>query len=371
MSGIHLVSRLPLTTASVARHSHTLLQVIASRYCGFETFLCLKTRSDRERTTPTPWSYVRHAIGRLHSYSIAMLVFVEARIRWPELFVDFEVTHVPSAPRGGNPVQMKEGQCQGQNILRCLNAESEVLDAYEAFIPQLGGLINDNLMAQVKAPNDEFYTVVHAEVNLAENICREQTMNMDAEGPVRFFNEGIFGRYIDSSKPTCLLCDLFFEVHPMGFRRRHSHRNLYVKWRAPEGTARHVLEDLTKRLRMILFQTITEGAARMQSRFDSGHTPTDPWRTSVGSRHDVAAQAARADLGLGLVSRQRGYDGLGDTDEGSFESGECEEGVEELEDLMNRLDHVQACSGGRGDRRGGCDALDDEDSDGDDGGAKL
>jgi len=312
---------------------------------------------------------VRHAIGRLHSYSIAMLVFVEARIRWPELFVEFEVTYVPSAPRGGNPVRMKEDRCRGQNILRCLNAGSEVLDTYEAFNPQLGGLIDDMLKAQIKAPNDEFYTVVHAEVNLADNIHREQTMNVDAEGPVRFFNEGIFGRYIGSSKPTCLLCDLFFEVHPMGFRRRHSHRNLYVKWRAPERTAKGILEDLAKKLKMIVFQTITERAGRMQSRFDSGHTPTDPWRTSVGSRRYVAPQAAGSDVGL--VSGQRGYDGLGDADEESFESGECEEGVEELEDLMNRLDHVQAYSCGRGTRRDSCDALDDEDSDDDDGGAKL
>ena len=311
---------------------------------------------------------MRHAIGRLHSYSIAMLVLVEARIRWPELFVGFEVTHVPSAPSGVNPLQMKENRCRGHIILQCLNAERDVLDAYEAFNPELSGKIDQELKARIKAPDDKFYTIVHAEVNLADNIYREHTTNADAEGPVRFFNENVCGRYIGSSKPTCLLCDLFFDVHPMGFRRRSSHRNLYVKWRVPEGTARIVLDDLAQRLKRIVFQTITERAGRVQSRFDSGHTPTDPWRTStVGTRHFIAAQAAGADLSS--VSGRRGYNGVGDEDGESFGNGEREEGVEDLEALMSRLEFVQVYTCDGGDRRDSCGALDDEDPD--DGGAKL
>ena len=219
-----------------------------------------------------------------------MLVLVEARVRWPELFVGFEVTHVPSAPPGVIPLQMKGNRCEGHNILKCLNAERDVFDAYEAFDPELSGKIDAELKTRIKASDDKFYTIVHAEVNLADNIYREHTTDADAEGPVRFFNENICGRYIGSSKPTCLLCNLFFDIHPMGFRRRMSHRNLYVKWRMPEGTARSVLEDLAQRLRGIVFQTITKQMGRMQSRFDSGHTPTDPWRTStVATRHYITA----------------------------------------------------------------------------------
>ena len=296
-----------------------------------------------------------------------MLVLVEARVRWPELFVGFEVTHVPSAPPGVVPLQMKENRCTGHHILQCLNAESDVFRAYEDFRPEVSSKIEEELKARIKGTDDKFYTIVHAEVNLANCIYREHILNADAEGPVRFFNENICGRYIGSSKPTCLLCDLFFDVHPMEFGRRRSHRNLYVKWRMPEGTARSVLEDLAQRLRRIVFQTITKGVGRMQSRFDSGHTPTDPWRTStVGARHYITAQAAGADLVS--VSGQRGYHGVGGVGGESFKNGDCEEELEEMEDLMKRLESVQVYAYDV-DGRGSCDALDDDDSD--DGGAKL
>ncbi len=237
-------SHLSLTTFPVAQKSHSLLQVIADCYHRIEAVLRLKTRSDRERTTSTPWTHVRYAIGRLHSYSIAIEVFVEARNRWPELFVGFEVTYVPSAPPGVIPLQMKRDRCRGHNILQCLNAERDVFDAYEAFNPDLSGKIDAELKTRIKASDDKFYTIIHAEVNLADNIYREHIINADAEGPMQFFNENIYGCYIGSSKPTCLLCDLFFDVHPMGFRRRSSHWNLYVKWRVPEGMSRSVLEKL-------------------------------------------------------------------------------------------------------------------------------
>ncbi len=52
----------------------------------------------------------------------------------------------------------------------------------------------------------------------------------------------------------------------------------------------------------------------------------------------------------------------------SFKNGEYEEELEELEDLMKQLESVQVYAYDV-DRRGRCDALDDDDSD--DGGAKL
>lgn len=355
------ISLLLTNNFTVVRQSHSLLQAIAACYRGFEEFLRRKAGDDRERANLTPWGHVRHAIGRLHSYSIAMLVLVEARKRWPELFEAFEVTHIPSAPRGGNPMQVKEDRCTGHDILRCVNAGNDVLNAYKALNAELGSRIDEKIKAQIKAPDDEFYTNVHAEVNLADNIYRDH-QDPTSEGPVRFFNEGKFGRYIGCSKPTCLLCDLYFDEHPMGFQRRRSHRNLYIKWRAPEGTERHVLEDMAKRLRKTVFQTITERLGT-RSKFDSRHTPTDPWRTVGSYRGPAKAMTDR-----GSTRGQIGHGSLDDVEEESFEAEESEEGVEELEDLMSQLDVGSSC-GNEGDCRGSGDALGDEDFD--DGGARL
>ena len=136
----------------------------------------------------------------------------------------------------------------------------------------------------------------------------------------------------------------------------------------PQGTARNVLERLAERLKDIVFRTITDRAGRVQSRFDSGHTPTDPWRVStVGTRRFIAARAEGSDFGS--VIGQRGDHGAGLASRESFENGEGEDGIEELEALMNRLEVVQAYTYDVGDRRVSCDVLDDEESD--DGGAKL
>ncbi len=87
----------------------------------------------------------------------------------------------------------------------------------------------------------------------------------------------------------------------------------------------------------------------------------------MGTRYSVAAQATGLDFGS--VSGLRGHYGVGGAGGGLFENGDGEEGVEEMQDLMNRLGLVQVYSRDGGDRRDSFDVLDDEESD--DGGAKL
>ncbi|KXX79447.1 hypothetical protein MMYC01_203501 [Madurella mycetomatis] len=45
----------------------------------------------------TPWTRLRYALGRLHSYLNAVKVFFSARRLWPSLFVNFEVIPIPSS----------------------------------------------------------------------------------------------------------------------------------------------------------------------------------------------------------------------------------------------------------------------------------
>ncbi len=80
-----------------------------------------------------------------------------------------------------------------------------------------------------------FHPIIHAEVNLLDSVLADQARaEAEGDGPLRFFNEPEFGGYIGGSKPTCVLCSLWFAAHPAGVACRATHGNLYYNWRAPD-----------------------------------------------------------------------------------------------------------------------------------------
>lgn len=265
---------------------------------------------------------------------------------WPELFEDFRVTHVPSAPCGENPMRLAEARCTGRDILVILNASDDILHTYSTFSPELVSQINKELKVRIKAQanaaddaadssdsrsNSVFYTNVHAEVNLADSIFREN-QDPEAEAPIRFFNEHSFGRYIGSSKPTCLLCHLYFSEHNMHFQLRPSHHNLYAKWRVPEGTHTHHLEAIANKLKNLLCQTITERVGTRR-RYDSRNTPTDPWRGVISSYRSLVGIT----IGGGSAQEQTGQSSMHGLLERLRDDEESDEGIEEMGDLMSQL----------------------------------
>ncbi|OIW25121.1 hypothetical protein CONLIGDRAFT_636207 [Coniochaeta ligniaria NRRL 30616] len=369
-------------TASFAKNCHTLLYAIKERYKEFERFLRTMARDGRGPSNETPWTELRHAIGRLHSYSIAMPVFVEARREWPELFdKGVEITHVPSARRCGNPVRMKQSRCTGGHILRSLNADDGVVHAYResaVHYKTMGVDLDANILEQVKAEN--YTTVVHAELNVANSISLED-QDPDAEEPVRFFlehelKERGYDRYIGSSKPTCLLCSMWLKEHPGGFGCRPTYGNLYTKWRAPDVSddehgelfeaRRLILEGMVTKLTSTISATIRTRTG-IRRRHDSRQTPTDPFRSlrSISVRTTAGRSYVASEVGLDVDERTT-------EDESSQSIDADDDDTKILENLMEHVHVVTGIASVEGHaatEQSGHDEDDDEDSDS--GGASL
>ncbi|KAK4226269.1 hypothetical protein QBC38DRAFT_480835 [Podospora fimiseda] len=284
-----------------AKSTFHLLTSIKTHKPALSSLLRLKSTAIDNSSSPSPWTDIHHAIGRLDSYSIAIKALLDARKRWPMLFASYEVTSVPSRPRHPNPITLKQSACNAKHILSSLNSVSDpkIISACEKFAGQFALhsvlSLDDCLRQEIKDPG--YNTLVHAETNLLDSIYRSH-LNPDPESgalPDRFFEEAKFGRYIGASKQTCMLCNLYFEAYEFKCERRDSHGTLYVKWRPPDvfkGEPRE-LEDKRKeavyRMAAEMKKIVGQGIlARSGSgggggrRWDSRHETSDALRT-VGS----------------------------------------------------------------------------------------
>ncbi|KAK4187666.1 hypothetical protein QBC35DRAFT_498262 [Podospora australis] len=390
------------------QEAHTLLSLIETNWSSsktFERFLRAKSGpSHASRDQTSPWGDLFHAIGRLHSYTLAVQYFFEARRRWPILFEPstLEITYVRSARRAPNPLQMKERACTGKDILHRLFVpkEPEVIAAYERLLPQLRNLnFDEKLKEEIKS--SDYKTCVHAEIGLADSLYRDYRDPSVESSGVRFFDEAEFGRYIGCSKPTCLLCDIYLEVHTgMKFEWRKGHGNLYHKWRPSDifntfatvpsasdvgdatsimisttlgtelaETRRKIMEEMIKKVRRIVADTIQQRTGT-RSKYDSRHTPSDPlgmggvlssrlgmassttWGTEYGSM--IMAQSASDGNGGAWGRRQQKLEDVGEvTEDVASEEGlsSSSSGADEtLTDLMSKLgvddDHDDDDEGG-------------------------
>ena len=288
-----------------------------------------KTRGDNT-VADSPWSEVRHSLGRLLSYFIAIKVLISARKLWPHLFVLFEVTPIPSStPQSDAPVVRRNAR----GILNRMGGPKATVDAHQRQTDTLQRLgLDDRIKQRVKPGH--FRPIVHAEVHLLDSVLRDRARaEADGDGPLRFFNEAEFGGYIGSSKPTCLLCRLYFEGHPSGVGCRETHGNLYYNWRAPDvlesegedaaAAARAILEGMVKKVRAEAARAITARSST-RKKHDSWDTPSNPLlSTAAGSTvrgvDDMASLLERVNLdaasmrgwGDDLVSRRGEVDGDG------------------------------------------------------------
>ncbi|GAB1318155.1 hypothetical protein MFIFM68171_08365 [Madurella fahalii] len=292
-------------------------------------------REDREESNGNRWSELCHFLGRLHSYSVATKVFLCARGRWPELFEAFEVTYILSSKPNTQTPSVRRSAAR---MLERLTNDPEVLNAYYKEAERLQGLgLDKKIQEKVKPRN--FAPIIHAEVNLCDDILREER-NPHGEGRVRFFNESVFGRYIGSSKPTCRLCDLYFHA-PSGpnIEVRKSHLNLYYNWRAPdvyrqdgaaaEQARKTILESMIASIKHQTMKTIVDRLA-VGKRYDSNTTTSYPFST----RFYYGAGSARAPDGMSSI---REVGGDSENGEGGSRS-EVTAGV--VDDLASTLGQV-------------------------------
>lgn len=188
--------------------------------------LLIQKRAHDSRTNNTkPWGEVRHHAGRLVSYYEAVDVLIMATYFWPELFQDFQVKYVPSSrthpnplkPTTPSPVEVVVGQMVSRD-------EKEMYVRLAEALPQKKQL-DDLIKTRWMSANLEPY--VHAEMLVLNHL-----ENTDGTRPTLFFNNM---PYIGTSKPTCRLCDSYFDYHPGGVEVRGSHGNVYPKWRFPDS----------------------------------------------------------------------------------------------------------------------------------------
>ncbi|KAK4148956.1 hypothetical protein C8A00DRAFT_38459 [Chaetomidium leptoderma] len=209
--------------------SQKVIQAISLIYEPFfKEFLRLRTQNNMDRNAP--WVVVSHSIGRLLSYYYAVNILIAAHRTWPQLFVDFEVHWVPStAPREPSIPR----RLDAAKILGKMSSDEDTISKYRDYavvLEQSGITLNAKITEAVRHNN--FLPFVHAEVNLLDYILRLQKSLREQgnEIPTFFLND----RYIGCSKPTCRLCELYFDHHPSGVVVRQGHRNMYSEWRAPD-----------------------------------------------------------------------------------------------------------------------------------------
>jgi hypothetical protein len=301
----------------VTRHSEALLQTIDAHYVSsLEEYMKKKTRGDT--MAGSPWSEVRHALGRLLSYFIAIKVLISARKYWPRLFVDFDVNAIPSSEPLAEPPVIRRN---AKGIISRMTSNKSTLELYQSHARSLQPHGLDERIRQRASPA-RFRPIVHAEINLLASVLHSQAESLrDGDDPLRFFNEPEFGRYIASSKPTCLLCRLYLAAHPAGVQCRASHGNLYYNWRAPDvlagqdgggdggdgdedGPARQrivILEGMIKEVRKEAGRAIKE-RSYTRRKHDSWDTPSDPLTTVRGSEVDVELASQRGEFGDGVSS---------------------------------------------------------------------
>jgi hypothetical protein len=314
-----------------------------------------ETRSS-DANPDSPWREVRHALGRLLSYFIAIKVLISARKFWPRLFVDFVVTYIPSSRPLADPPPIRRN---AEGIINRMGRKKELIDSYKRHAAGLQKEHRLDERIRQRVSPARFRPIVHAEVNLLASVLRDMAAaEAGGDDPIRFFAEATFGRYVGSSKPTCLLCSLYFAAHPLDVRCRDSHGNLYYNWRTPDvprrrrGTAGaagsrndddddddddgeagdsdgigdaeeaseaarqrdEIMERMIKDVRAKTTLAITQ-RSYTRSRHDSRDTPTNPLQsTRRGSTvaDDLASTAGQASWDVssvrsGGISAQRGW----------------------------------------------------------------
>ena len=294
----------------VVRHSEALLQTIHLHYeATLEDYMKQKTRGDNN-VFDSPWNDVRHALGRLLSYFIAIKVLISARKHWSRLFVDFKVIAIPSSQPQADPPDIRR---TASGIIKRMSRSKEIADAYQSHARHLQAHNLDHNIRD-RAKGAYFQPIIHAEVNLLASVLASQAAaEHEGDDRLRFFNEAEFGAYIGSSKPTCLLCHAYFLAHPSRVGCRESHGNLYVNWRAPDvvvadGPAAakercDILEAMVKEVRNEATRAIRDRSSTSR-KHDSWDTPTDPLRSTTvdgslgwgGGEDELASQFGQISL---------------------------------------------------------------------------
>jgi hypothetical protein len=211
-------------------------------------------------TGSSPWSKLRHYIGRLGSWKRASKVLVRVANSSPILISSFRIDVVVSPPPIAAPAADSKTSLD--------SALKRMLPANESNrLEQIREILRDFPVSDVAAnfldayTDDNFKPRIHAELLLLEHFYHHELDFVDSD------------RYIGCSKPSCYCCDLYMKSHPGHFVARACHGNLWVNWRAPippiedkmaaQKHTTNILNDMVKKVRGdVIFQIMSRRPRR-------------------------------------------------------------------------------------------------------------
>ncbi|KZL80874.1 hypothetical protein CI238_01917 [Colletotrichum incanum] len=168
------------------------------------------------------WCELRHYLGRLLSYRQAADSIVGAYKKWPELFTDFTVEHIPSSRLVR--LSLPKPTLSPMEVIPAAFPDMNV-DEYASHIEQLRDYNLDGHI-QDKLRQKPMRQLVHCEVHLQNFLVRTKMAEPDD-----YWNKSMF---IATSKPPCRLCRYYFNDPENDFLVQSSHMNVYSKWRLPD-----------------------------------------------------------------------------------------------------------------------------------------
>ncbi|KAL0766478.1 hypothetical protein CaCOL14_010923 [Colletotrichum acutatum] len=148
----------------------------------------------------------------------------QSQYNWPQIFRNFEILAYPSSHPLPRPGRNKSMTAEG--IVGRMTRKEDIIEKFREFVQDLQIMHLDQRI-QTEYQKDNFHPIVHSEILLLNHL--EKTAG--GVSPDRFLNNWM---YIGSSKPTCRLCEYYFEEHRSGVGHRSSHKNLYISWRVPD-----------------------------------------------------------------------------------------------------------------------------------------
>lgn len=237
------------------------------------------------------WSELLHCISRLKAYDQAVDALIQANSEWPEVFQTdrLVIHHVSSSKRMTNPLGKKS-----MNVDNCIGRmtnDQSIMAQFRNFGANLQKFqLNERIESQCM--NETFRPFVHAEVLVYDWITTR-----GEESGLSFFNGW---KYIGASKPTCKLCDYFFDAVGGNIGRRSSHGNVYINWRLPDGY-RAASSEGRSSVYITMNNRIRDDAFKILSHKGSTGKPHDSDTYSCWTTRQTEAGSTQAeDGGLGI-----------------------------------------------------------------------
>ncbi|KAI1071788.1 hypothetical protein LB507_005462 [Fusarium sp. FIESC RH6] len=253
----HHYSIMRMLTDKSLSDCETLIKAI----CTIDQTEISHRAQDAAMTRSEPWCRVRHYLGRWLSYRKATQGIIAVSQRWPDLFLDFEITMVPSSSK--LPTEFLRSGLTSTIITQSMLEQDKIQDPEVTEVAEnLARMGIDDVLRKSLNPK-KFIPILHAEMLVYEYLSTSGQTATEC-----YWNQW---SYIGSSKPTCRLCYYYFDaLQDDKPAVRPSHHNLYRNWRLPEHhdpkTRDELLNRIAQRIRADVIKTLKEKKLRRKEK---------------------------------------------------------------------------------------------------------